>query len=229
MSTPSASPGRSVRVYPPLAALCWFLSVTQSPSAVGAETVRDARLGISFTLPDGFVPVPDELRIPQFPYSFGRDLEQPERAIIIRVRGSGGRTLSGDTLSPDDISLLGQQIPSVERFSEDWQGRRMDGIKVNTTDADGLRRVHYALPISTKPEAVLIWVSGPSTRDAVVRGHLNTVMQTFESTPISSSAPASGLALKNKHLVLAGLIALMVALLIVARVRRRRVPPPATN
>jgi len=199
----------------------------------GAETVRDEKLNFSFVLPNGFVPTAKESREPEFPHSFIRDGEHPEKTFFIRIRGSGGKRLMGNGLSDQDLESLRTAQPGAERFSEEWKSLRMDGIKALTTDEHGLRWVRYALPLSTQPEAIAILVSGPASRDSDVREVLRDVLRTFEGTPdpraTGDGQPmSSGFVLKNKHLVLAAVVLLLVVFVGWRSLRRKHVSPPAT-
>jgi hypothetical protein len=208
------------------------LHLTNAGLVCAAEPVRDEKLNISFVVPDGFLPTPKELREPEFPHSFVRDLNHPEKTVFIRIRG-GGKRIAENELSADDMEDIRKKQPGAERFTEEWKSLRMDGIKAITTDEGGVRWVSYGLPLSTQPEGIAILVSGPASHDSEVREVLRGLLQTFEATPDTRATtdgkrPPAQFALKNKHFVLAA-IALLVILFLGWRLRwRRRVSPPAT-
>jgi hypothetical protein len=161
--------------------------------------------------------------LPGFPHNFALDPDQPERTILIRIRGSGGRQLSGNELSSDDLASLRQDLPGAERFTEEWKSIPMDGLRAITDDPDGVTRVHYALPLSTEPEAVLIWLNGPESRDSEVRAYLKALIGSLEGTP-ALAQPKDRFVLKNKHLVLAAIAISAVVFLGWRAWRRKRIP-----
>lgn len=232
--TPSSAIARTPRHSPRVCAVfgC-YLFLCNLGLVCAAEPVRDERLKISFVVPEGFVPTPKELREPEFPHSFVRDLDNRGKTFFIRIRGSGGKRVAGNALSDEDLESLRIAQPGAERFSEEWKSRRMDGIKTIATDEQGTRWVGYALPLSTQPEAIAILVSGPASSDTEVREVLKGVLRTFEGTldpraTADGKPEPGGFVLKNKHLVLAAVVLLGVAFLGWRLLRRRHVSPPTT-
>ncbi|MBA4189502.1 MAG: hypothetical protein C0467_16055 [Planctomycetaceae bacterium] len=189
-------------------------------------TVRDEKLNFTIVLPDGFVPAPDELRTPGFPYNYVRDAQQPERMLFIRIRGTGV-SVKQDEMTRDDLADIKKSFPGVEISKEQWKTFNLDGARQVSTDESGHRWVQYAVGIPLQGEAVLLIVSGPENREAEVKGLLKEVLGRFEGTPgwpISNqrqTTAKNGFVLKNKHLVLAGL-GFLVVLFVVWRRRRRR-------
>jgi len=207
--------------------LACALLATCIPHARGGETIRDERLGITVTLPDGFVPVPAESRPPDFPFCYARDFSQPDRSLSIAFRGCGVLVMD-DKMTTDEIAAIKEDFPGAEIVSEHWKAIRLDVIRLARTDPDGVRRVYYGTSLPFQPEAIAIRVSGPEEQDAEVREQLQSVLRTFDGTPSSSSgqrAHANRFVIKRKHVslvVLAAFGLLAVLVLLCRRWRRRK-------
>jgi hypothetical protein len=160
-------------------------------------------------------------------------LDDPEKTILIRIKGVSGKRVTGNVLSDEDMEVLRTKQPGAERFSVEWKSIRVDGVRTFASDERGVRWVQDVLPLSTLPESTLILVSGPESRAAEVRDVLREVLRNFEGTPSLRAAAegnrrAGGSELKNYHLVLAA--AGLLALISFGRwrTRRKRMSPPAT-
>jgi hypothetical protein len=198
---------------------------THSSTAWGGEVVRDAKLNMSVTLPEGVFPVPDEARLPGFTHCFARNPDQPGNAILICIRGVGA-TLASNRIPAQDLAKMRDRYPGAERFSVEWRSIPVEGFTFVMTD-NGFRAVNYHMVIPTQPEAIQIIASGATSQDPEVRGYLNSVLRTLEATPSSSSTPKH-LVIRVWHLVLVTLVVLAV---VYCRRGSRRgvIAPPATQ
>lgn len=205
--------------------------LASAPLAAGAETVRDERLGITVTLPEGFAPVPVESRPPEFPFCYARDFPRPDRSLSIAFRGCGVR-VTDDEMTLDDIASLKRDHPGAEVTAERWRAAKLDVVRYTRADPDGVRRVYYGTSLPLRPEAVFLVVSGPEDGDAEVREQLRAVLRGFGGTPSSSAAdgvtrkPGNRWGIKNGHVVLAALVLVAVGVLILVRRRKARSERP---
>jgi hypothetical protein len=189
--------------------------------------VRDDRLKFSVVLPDGFESAPAEFRTPEFPYCYVRDSVQPGRTLFIRMRGC--RVLvAPEEMTREDLDILRNAFPGAEFSTERWKAFDLDVTRYVSTDEGGGRWVQYGVGIPLRPEAVLLVVSGPEDRGTKVKELFKHTLGAFEGTPSwpgpnqHRRAP-SGFVLKNKHLVLAGSVLLVVSYLAWRRWRRKQV------
>lgn len=212
--------------------VCVLVALCTTSVAAG-EVVRDEKLKIGFQPPDGFLLVPAEFRQPEFPHTYARDFERPERAMILRLRGCGVLT-TGEEFTPSDIAGLRQQHSEAERFVEQWNGKPIDGVRTVVGEDDGVRRVYYWTVLPVQPEAIVLVVSGPASRDQEVRQQLTSFLSTFEATP--SSPPGTetqkskrGLVVKRWHLILAGVVCVGVVFRGCRILRRKKQQPLVTQ
>jgi hypothetical protein len=176
-------------------------------------------------MPEGFVPVPEKARLPGFPYGFACNRDQPERTILIYLRGAGAK-VAGNEITPEDMAKVRSKYPDADRFPARWKSTPVEGFRFTLTE-DGVRTVNFSLTLATQPEAIHIAVIGPASEAAEARKYLDIVLQTLEAAPSSPSAP-NELVIRVWHLVVIALVVLAVVYW-GRRSRKGGTAPPASQ
>lgn len=209
-------------------ALLLMLTLVNPPRCrAEPPTVRDEQLKFSVTLPGEFVSLPAVSRPVGFPHFFTTDTERPEAAILLGIK-RGGFTSDAGVVLREEIALFRTTAPGAELIQERWKSLQLDALRYVGADDDRITRVHFTTLLPVKPEAVMLVVSGPSTREAEVRERFRAILDGFEAEPwpIEPAAPVKlppdRFILKNKHLVLLALILVAAMALGWMWLRRRR-------
>jgi len=146
-----------------------------APAGYSGETVAHPQLGLRLTVPDGFAQDPERVQ-KQVVYAFQRPPEGQQKFGVFIVVSRLGGVLGREKLDPKGIA---SKNPHVTLTTEKWKDFDIDVFRV-PEQAGELRLLTFNAQVPLKPEAVQVSVIGEASREAELRGTLQSVLSNLD-------------------------------------------------
>jgi hypothetical protein len=159
---------------PVMVLLCLVLTLAAHP-LFARETVSDPQLGLSLSVPDGFVKDPEKVQ-GNVVFAFQRPPGEGQKVGTFILVSRLGGVLDRKPIEPKEIAA---KSPHVTIEEEKWKEFVIQAFRV-PEQLDDLRMVTFNAPVPLKPRAVQIGVVGEAAREDELRGVLRSVLQNLE-------------------------------------------------
>lgn len=187
--------------------------------AQAGETATDAKRGIRMAVPDGFRALPDDARPPGTLFAYGKGELGTPGFELLGVTPLGG-TIGREDFDPTPMiqqmaQAQGLTVVSSGRRPVSWKGFQLDGFVATMKSGDQVASV-AGVQVPVAGEAVQLMVMRVGEGD--LSGQLQAVLAGFEAESSWLSTPERiwKLALGG------GTLLVLVAIAVVARIRRHR-------
>ena len=170
---------------------CWVIAcvvlLSTVPVSGKAWTLDNSDLGISMTIPDGFVSDTQLASLkPSFVYVYrkpgGREVISDPTIVIEKLNGTIGRA-----------RLTLQDLPknfNGTLTTGHWNGREIDVARI-VEQVAGLQIVTYKAQVPLRPQAIQIWVGGNLDMDAKIRRLLDDSLASLKGQADDSLLPVA--------------------------------------
>jgi hypothetical protein len=143
-----------------------------APAPARAEVVRDAQLGFTLTLPDGFVDFPRGRGTPDTVWSFARGDPAGDDFAIVGVERMHG-TIGREPLPASALPRVGGVAFEARR--EKWKSFEIDVI-AGRAEQEGVRLFVLVAQVPLKREAVQLKLAGPAAKEAELGALMRTLL-----------------------------------------------------